>query len=1122
MRCAKCQHENPEGVSFCEECANPLGRACPSCGATASPRAKFCGKCATPLDAAEHTARDHADRSLLSYTPKHLAEKILSLRGALEGERKQVTVLFADVKGSMELASQVDAEQWHTILDRFFQILADGVHRFEGTVNQYTGDGIMALFGAPIAHEDHAQRACYAALSLRDELRRYAHELRRAHGLDFQVRMGLNSGDVVVGKIGDDLRMDYTAQGQTVGLAQRMEQLAEAGRIYVAEATAGLVRGYLALEDLGEFQVKGRSAPLRVHSLDGVGAAHTRLDLSRARGFSRFVGRAAEMATLEATLARTLEGEGQVIGIVGEAGVGKSRLCHEFLERCRARGIATYEAHGVAHGKAVPLLPILQLFRNFYGITDADRPAIAREKIAGRLLLLDRGFDEVLPVLFDFLGVPDPERPAPLLDATIRQHQLFELSRRLIQVRGQKEPTVGLLEDLHWFDAGSEAFLGPMVAALAGTRTLLLMNFRPEYRAPWMQRSDYQQVALRPLGPEDAKELLRSLLGAHPSLGALNAAIRERTAGNPFFIEEVVRSLEETGCFAGARGEYRLVQPVDAVAVPATVQAVLAARIDRLAEAEKEALQTAAVIGRDFRETLLVRVLDWSPDELSSALSTLVAAEFLHESALYPEREYVFSHPLTREVAYGSQLADRRLRMHAATARALEEGEAERLDERAAVLAYHWESACDWLAAARWHRRAAEWAYRTDLAEAKRHWMQVRTLAHRLPPSTEQATLGATAGARLLFLAGWLAIDTDEGAALYEEATKWAGATGDARLQLAVLVGYAPFRCTFQGDPLGCVELLSEALRQTSGSGPPEAELVIHTVTASVLHSAGSYREMLAEAEAALRLAGDDTRVGADLLGFSPAIAALAMRGVAKSELGDIAAGERFAEQAIALAASEPVSPVLGSSNTYASRVAWLRGDAALCMRRALDALEVSGKLGLSSLEIWGHVALGLAHVLSERWDDAVLALERSVDLTRRYRVFGWEGVVLDRLATAHLGAGNAEMARTLAEEAIDLAARQGTIGFGYCVHLTLARALLHTAGASRGAIETALAEAQALITRTEARSEQPRIHLVRAELAAVLGDEARRRQELSEAHRLFVETGATGWAERAAKELRA
>ena len=329
-----------------------------------------------------------------AHPPEHLAEKIRAGRATLEGERKQVTVLFADVMGSMELAEQSDPEEWRRIMDRFFAILCEGVHRFEGTVDKFTGDGIMALFGAPIAHEDHAQRACYAALHLQRRARRLRGGAAPQQGLSFSVRMGLNSGEVVVGAIGEDLGMDYTAVGHTVGLAQRMEQLAEPGKVYLTEHTASLVEGYLALTDLGEFQVKGASRPLRVHELTGVGAARGRLDVSRARGFSRFVGRDEELRMLESALEQAFAGQGQVIGIVGEAGVGKSRLCHEFAERCRAKGMPVYHVAGQAHAKSVPLLPVLQFLRAYFEITERDSDRTARERIAGKLLLLDESFDE--------------------------------------------------------------------------------------------------------------------------------------------------------------------------------------------------------------------------------------------------------------------------------------------------------------------------------------------------------------------------------------------------------------------------------------------------------------------------------------------------------------------------------------------------------------------------------------------------------------------------------------------------------------------------------------------------------------------------------------------------------
>src|SRR6059058_3313952 len=384
MRCPHCRHENRETARFCGECGASFerGPACPRCAAKNPVGQRFCDSCGERLATGEGRGPARDPRS---YTPGQLVERILATRSALEGERKQVTVLFADVVDSMLLAERVGAEEWHRVLDRFFQIAAEAIHRFEGTVNQFTGDGIMALFGAPIAHEDHARRACHAALSLVEEIRRYARRLRLEQGLSFSVRMGLNSGEVVVGSIGDDLRMDYTAQGPTVGLAQRMEQLAEPGKVYLSEHTARLVSGYFRLEELGRFAVKGVRAPVRVYELAGVGPLRTPLERSRARGFSRFVGREEETAALEAALGQAVDGAGVVIGVVAEAGVGKSRLCHEFAERARARGVAVHAAACVPHGKMLPFLPVVELLRSYFGIADTDREEEARRKIAGTI-----------------------------------------------------------------------------------------------------------------------------------------------------------------------------------------------------------------------------------------------------------------------------------------------------------------------------------------------------------------------------------------------------------------------------------------------------------------------------------------------------------------------------------------------------------------------------------------------------------------------------------------------------------------------------------------------------------------------------------------------------------------
>jgi len=634
------------------------------------------------------------------------------------------------------------------VLDRFFAILADGVHRFEGTVNQFTGDGIMALFGAPLAHEDHAQRACYAALALADELARYATELKREHGLGFSTRIGLNSGEVVVGKIGDDLRMDYTAQGETVGLAQRMESLAAPNACYVAPATVRLVSGYFAFEDLGGFRVKSVAEPVRVHRLAGLGAARTRFDISRARGLSRFVGRASDIRVLDDALEQTAAGNGQVVGIVAEAGTGKSRLCFEFLERCRARGMRVFEGRAVAHGKNIPFLPVLEVFRAYFGIASTDDDRSAREKIAGRMVLLDTKFADALPLLFDFLGVADPQRPAPRLDPDARQRQLLAVMRQVVQSVSEAQPTITLIEDLHWLDAASAEFLEHMVDAREGSRNLLLLNFRPEYRAEWMAKSWYRQIPLTPLGRDAIAELLSSLLGDDASLAGLAADVHARTGGNPFFTEEVAQSLIELGRLVGKRGAYKLVAPIERLTVPATVQAVLAARIDRLPEREKRLLQTASVIGKDFAEPLLAAVVKLPADELKGALATLRRAEFVHESSIYPVVEYAFKHPLTQEVALGSQLRERRRAVHAAVARAIEQQDAEHLDERAALLAHHYEEAGDALTASLWHKRAAEWVGATDFGAAAHHWGRVRTLLRELPRDRETRRCGVQPATR--------------------------------------------------------------------------------------------------------------------------------------------------------------------------------------------------------------------------------------------------------------------------------------------------------------------------------------------------------------------------------------
>jgi class 3 adenylate cyclase/tetratricopeptide (TPR) repeat protein len=1118
MQCPRCQHDNPGGARFCNRCGGELERVCLRCENPNPAGARFCNACGEQLEAAPSPPPERDPRS---YTPNHLVEKILTSRSALEGERKQVTVLFADVKGSMDLAEQLDSEEWHRILNRFFEILTDGVHRFEGTVNQYTGDGIMALFGAPIAHEDHAQRACYAALHLRDELRHYADEVRRTHGLSFSVRTGLNSGEVVVGKIGDDLRMDYTAQGHVVGLGARMQELAEPGRVYLTAHTMNLVSGYFELRNLGSLRVKGLRDPMQAFELERVGRFRTRLDLSRARGFTRFVGRGHEMRTLETVLDQALEGRGQVVGVVGEAGVGKSRLCLEFVESCQARGVPVYEAHCPAHGKSIPFLPVLELFRSYFGITEQDGPAEARKKIAGTLVLLDEAFQETLPLVFDFLGVPDPERPAPHMDPDARQRQLFGFIRRLVEARSRREPAVMLLDDLHWIDAGSDAFIAQAVEAVTDTRTLLLTNFRPEYEAPWMDRSHYQQISLLPLGSEAIAELLDDLLGRDPSLTGLREQIQERTGGNPFFIEEMVQSLFEAEALQGGRGAYRLAEPIEELALPGTVQTVLAARIDRLHEREKQVLQTASVIGKEVSEPLLRLVAEMPDSELAAALEVLTRAEFLYERALYPEEEYAFKHPLTQEVAYGSQLAGRRRRIHGAVARAIEELHGEKLDEGAALLAHHWEEAGVWLDASRWHRRAAKWIGVSDTAESIRHWRRVRDLAGSEPDTAEARGLALEACFRILIFGWRVGLSEDEIAQVFAKGMELVGESGDAAARARLLDGYATAKGVATADWEEAIECIIPAIELADGTDDRGLQLALQQRLCFAQMMVGNYQAALGVADRALERSGEDVKLGAEVIGWSPYVLLLCLRSRILADTGRLEEAAVELNRAFQLARTADEPELLWWVSWYRALQSLAKGDLRAAMRHGREMVERAERLGNPWFRLVARVELARLLAENEDWR-AALELSREIEqdpLNRANPQLNLGAVK----AQAYLSLGEVTQARTVAQEG--LAAAQSLTGnrsTEILIRLACASVLLGADGAgAREAVEGQLRQLSTLVDETGAVVYLPRIHEIRAELARILGDPAECERELREAHRLYVEMGATGHAERVAAELR-
>jgi class 3 adenylate cyclase len=538
MTCPRCTFENPPAMAFCGRCGARLAAQCPSCGYANPEGFAFCGKCGARVAEAPASPRESSPgfTSPQSYTPKHLAEKILSSKSALEGERKQATVLFADLKGSMELLADRDPEEARMILDPVLELMMEAVHRYEGTVNQVMGDGIMALFGAPVSHEDHAVRACYAALRMQDTVKRYAEGLRRQGGVLPQIRVGLNSGEVVVRSIGSDLHTDYTAVGQTTHLAARLEQVAAPATVLVSAETLQLAAAYVQVKPVGPVNLKGLSEPVNVYELVGAGPARSRLQAAVTRGLSRFVGRDAEIEQLHRAQGRAKQGHGQLVAVVGEPGVGKSRLFYEFTRSHRVEGWLVLEGGSVSYGKATPDLPIIDFLKAYFHVEARDDARRIREKVTGKILTLERALEPVLPAFLSLLDAAAHDDGWHALEPSQRRLQTLDAIKRLLLLESQVQPVVLVFEDLHWVDSESQTLLDALVESLPTARILLLVNYRPEYRHGWGSKTYYTQLRIDPLPPENAGELLEAFLGRGPEVEVLKRLLIQRTEGNPFFL----------------------------------------------------------------------------------------------------------------------------------------------------------------------------------------------------------------------------------------------------------------------------------------------------------------------------------------------------------------------------------------------------------------------------------------------------------------------------------------------------------------------------------------------------------------------------------------------------------
>jgi class 3 adenylate cyclase/tetratricopeptide (TPR) repeat protein len=676
MNCPHCHFDSPPGMKFCGQCGAKLSPLCPQCGTENPPGFKFCGECGSSLLPPEPDRDSHLPAPpVQTYTPPYLAAQVLQSRSALEGERKQVTVLFCDLVGSTSLAERLGSETMHLLLNRFFELALSEVHRYEGTINQFLGDGFMALFGAPIAHEDHARRAALAALGFQRSLLEHHPELGKGYGVELRARMGINTGWVVVGGIGDQLRRDYTAVGDTTNLAARLQQIAAPGTVLVSEATGRLLQGSVQLEALGAFEVKGKAEPVPVFKILGVGPPPAERATLNGAALSPFVGRQREMEVLRELLARAAGGEGQVVGVSGEAGTGKSRLLREL--RAQTKSTVYLCGRCLSYGSGMPYLPLIHMLRDAWGIGESDSPAVVTGKVRSNLERLGLSPETSLPYALRLLGVQQEEngRISELSPKAV-QMRTFRLLRQVILNSGHGGLVVLQIEDLHWIDPTSEELLSYLVERLPATRMMLLFTYRSGYRPPWIERSYATQITLPRLTDRESRQVMAAVQREARMEEDLVQTVLAKAEGNPFFVEELTRSLLEH----------------PEVAVPDTIQGVLLARIDRLPEEHKRLLQTASVLGREFSLSLLSAVWE-SPDTAGDLLSDLQRWEFLYEEHTAEEPAYFFKHALTQETVYQTLLTNRRQALHSAAGRAFETLHGERLEDVYDSLAWHYSKA---------------------------------------------------------------------------------------------------------------------------------------------------------------------------------------------------------------------------------------------------------------------------------------------------------------------------------------------------------------------------------------------------------------------------------------------
>ena len=1114
MRCSGCANDNAPGVKFCGGCGARLDVRCPACQSMNPTGNRFCNGCGAAL-AAGAPGFEAPD----AYTPGHLARRILSSRESLAGERKQVTVLFADLKGSLELLADRDPEDARALLDAVLEKMMEAVHRYEGTVNQVMGDGIMALFGAPLACEDHAVRACYAALRMHRAVAPASEDFRRRLGVDVQIRVGLNSGEVVVRSIGNDLQMDYSAVGQTTHLAARMEQLARPGRTLITAATRRLAEHAIEADAQGPMPIKGLREPVDVWEL--LRATPTSSSLTSVlNGRTPILGRSEELATLERLRARVAQGHGEVAMLMGEPGVGKSRLVVESMRAALEDGWRTLDGACVSYGTPTPYLPVRSLLVSYFEVEDQDDARRIREKVAARLLALDTALATAVSPILALGNVANEDADWAALEPLDRRQRIFRAVRDVLLKESERAPLMLVVENLHWADSETQALLDYLGEQLRSARVFIVLTARAEYLHDWPAGVPVTDIVLEPLPPASAHALADSLLGPGGDLAALKAHLVDHTEGNPFFLEETVQALVETHALVGEPGNYRLQKPVGSVHIPDRVQAVVAARIDRLPPLGKSFLQAGAAIGQDVPVALLQSVVNLPADELMHGLADLQTAGFLRTTALYPDLAYSFRHAITLDVAYASLLKEQRRALHTRILEALETTySGERRAEHVERLAYHAVRADAWAKAIGYLREAGDRAVaRSANKEAAAFYEDALGAVRHLPESPE--TVGAAIDIRLDLRPPLLQLGRlDDIRRLSKEAEAIAQQLGDEE-RLARAYTYLINYHYLLGETARTIDYGARCLAIAGRRGDATLAMLARRYLGHSHHAQGQHR--LAQQVLEDNVAALESQNASDVAATTSYVASRSWLAWTLADQGDFDRADACLDRARTRAED--------ARHPYSQAIAWTitglvwreRGQ----LERAVPPLARSLELcEQAHLTVWQPIVsalLGATLVALDRKDDGVALLREAV---RRAEALG----VMAYLArwTVHLGegllaGGDVAAARATADRAMELSLAHGERAHEAMAWRLIgdiaARGDLRDLSTAREAYEQALALGDELGLRPLVA----RTHFNLGQLQRRLGLLEDAEAHAARAVVLFADMGLRYWLEQSEPELKA